>query len=373
MFDWDEIQSTVAINATYFVSDVSVALILTAISAMDKRYKWRVGPGIAPSDIDWDEITDAVAQAQYEIMTPVQSYPIGGIAWVAVAQLEPGWLLCNGAVHNISDYPLLGAKLGAVYGGDGITTFGVPDLIDRFARGKATVAGTGGLDTVTLSESQIPSHAHTESVAQTQIAEIDVGVPIPLATSVSGITGYTGGGQAHENKPPYLDLYPVIKAYEVAIDTVAAAPSDSILIGTIVWWAAGLPDKYLHCGGGLVSTIDFPDLFALWGYLFGGSGYQFGLPDIGTRSIVGYKGGQAPFNNIGNTGGEIDHLLTTVEMPAHSHTIQFWSQSTGGLRIIPAKAGNPTATDPTSSVGGGQAHNNMPPYIVLRPIVRALP
>lgn len=59
----------------------------------------------------------------------------GTIQAFARATPPRGWLKANGELHNIADQPRLFAALGTTYGGDGITTFGVPDLRGEFVRG----------------------------------------------------------------------------------------------------------------------------------------------------------------------------------------------------------------------------------------------
>ena len=84
------------------------------------------------------------------------------------------------------------------------------------------------------------------------------------------------------------------------------------------------------------------------------------------RMVVGYDSTDASFDTIGETGGEKTHTLTTDEMPSHSH---------GGIKRVSGETtgdqqegitmgryyGN---TSWVSNTGGGQAHNNMPPYVV---------
>jgi microcystin-dependent protein len=92
-------------------------------------------------------------------------------AWVAACTSKP-YLLCDGTIYNFSDFPYLGPRLGATFGGNGITTFGVPDMGGRvplaydYTASRITVAGcgingqvvgsSGGLQTATLTLAQIP-------------------------------------------------------------------------------------------------------------------------------------------------------------------------------------------------------------------------
>lgn len=73
----------------------------------------------------------------------------------------------------------------------------------------------------------------------------------------------------------------------------------------------------------------------------------------------------------GNTGGEATHKLTVDEMPSHSHTPKGWAYQVkvDGSSSIVALTSDYTTVDnwspPTNAVGGGQAHNNMPPYLAV--------
>ena len=79
------------------------------------------------------------------------------------------WALCQGQLLTMSAYPLLYSLLGTRYGGDGITTFGLPDLRSRVAMGAGQGAGlsaytqgqTGGTETVSLQTNNLPAHNHT--------------------------------------------------------------------------------------------------------------------------------------------------------------------------------------------------------------------
>ena len=86
------------------------------------------------------------------------------------ADIPDGYLLCNGAVLNVANYAKLFAAIGNIHGGDGVTTFAVPDLRGKFIAGAAgayAVAATGGADTVTLTADQLGAHTHVTSTVDT--------------------------------------------------------------------------------------------------------------------------------------------------------------------------------------------------------------
>lgn len=128
-------------------------------------------------------------------------------AWVTACTVDP-YLLCDGAVYNFSDYPGLANRLGGSFGGNGVTTFGVPDMRGRVPLAydgtgtRITAAGCGingqtlgaALDaqTVTLTIAQIPTHFHA--------AVISDPTHVHPYTSTSNV-GNTGGGGAFGNSP----------------------------------------------------------------------------------------------------------------------------------------------------------------------------
>ncbi|MDB5234778.1 MAG: Tail Collar domain protein [Hymenobacter sp.] len=146
---------------------------------------------------------------------------------------------CNGQLLSIAQNTALFSILGTTYGGDGRVTFALPDLRSRvpmhFGQGPGLsnydLGQNGGSESVTLLNSQLPSHAHAETlVASTAAATsgdptglalavpsgLDVnndpvsvksyGPNTPAATSATSNTGASGGGQPAVTIPPYLAL-----------------------------------------------------------------------------------------------------------------------------------------------------------------------
>lgn len=96
------------------------------------------------------------------------SYYIGEIVMMATPILPTGMLECNGAILNIVDHPILFTSLGTTYGGDGVTTFAIPDMRGRTLIGVGTLGDDeyvlgvpGGVESVVLTADQIPAHSHT--------------------------------------------------------------------------------------------------------------------------------------------------------------------------------------------------------------------
>lgn len=135
-----------------------------------------------------------------------------------------GYALCNGALLSISQNDALFALLGTTYGGDGQTTFAVPDLRGRLPLHPGTLAGNtydigevSGVETVTLIANQMPIHTHQASADSANGGQASpAGGFWGLATSNSysstapaaamnpQAVGIAGGNQPHENMAPFL-------------------------------------------------------------------------------------------------------------------------------------------------------------------------
>jgi microcystin-dependent protein len=154
------------------------------------------------------------------------------------------WAMCDGQLVSIADNDTLYNLIGTTYGGDGVNTFGLPDLRGRVPTHQGAYAGStyvigqsSGFETVTLTQQQLPQHTHPMSAST---ATGTVGVPTAATTLSSqgptgtGIFAYapyaggnpqvaltaasttpTGGNQPHENMQPYLGLNFIIALYGI--------------------------------------------------------------------------------------------------------------------------------------------------------------
>jgi microcystin-dependent protein len=140
-----------------------------------------------------------------------------------------GWALCNGQILPLSQNTALFSILGTTYGGDGKTTFALPDLRGRAPMHAGSGAGltsrnlgeSAGEASVALSLSQIPSHTHAETAESAPASTSSPSGNVSLAsanaagarTNVYGpegdlapMGGSAGGDQPHDNRQPYLGL-----------------------------------------------------------------------------------------------------------------------------------------------------------------------
>jgi microcystin-dependent protein len=112
-----------------------------------------------------DKLVDRISPST---IPSTEIVPTGMVTEYAGNSAPTGWLLCNGAEYQINSYPALFAIIGTNYGGNGTSTFRVPDRRGRVGVGAGQGAGltnrtlgqSGGQETVTLNVSQIPSHNH---------------------------------------------------------------------------------------------------------------------------------------------------------------------------------------------------------------------
>jgi microcystin-dependent protein len=163
---------------------------------------------------------------------------IGEIRMFGGSFAPVGWAFCNGAAQDISQNPTMFQLIGTTYGGDGQQTFNLPDLQGRVPVHQGTLPGTGttfpigqsgGTETVTLTQQQMPAHTHALSASGNYGTQPQPANAYPSAIS----SGYlyttfspggqmnaasvssTGGGQPHDNIMPSLVISYIISLYGI--------------------------------------------------------------------------------------------------------------------------------------------------------------
>lgn len=159
---------------------------------------------------------------------------VGEIRMFAGNFAPAGWMFCEGQLLPISENETLFNLIGTTYGGDGQSTFALPDLQGRVPihMGNGFIlAETGGVEEVTLSVQQIPAHTHpmlaSSSVATTLDPTNNVLATAPLATTfpygtdapltplASKAVSTIGGSQPHSNFQPYLCVDFIISLFGI--------------------------------------------------------------------------------------------------------------------------------------------------------------
>ena len=157
---------------------------------------------------------------------------VGEIRMFAGTFAPAGWMFCDGAPLPISENETLFQLLGTTYGGDGESTFNLPDLRGRVPihQGNGfTLAETGGAEEITLTTNQIPSHTHpalasTAGAQQSSPGDLVLaavtGTDIysgdsPYGNMAAQAIGPVGGSQPHTNFQPYLCVNFIISLFGI--------------------------------------------------------------------------------------------------------------------------------------------------------------
>ena len=227
-----------------------------------------------------------------------------------------------------------------------------------------------------VSGSTVSMNITSVNMIETNTTTGNLNVTNSITTGTLNVTGasiMTGGittgninfiGSLFQNSSPY---------------SVALPP------GFIIQYASSsAPSGWLLCDGSAVSRTTYSALFAIISTTYGsGDGSTtFNLPDLRGRVPIGFGQGSGLTNrNMANTGGAETHTLTTSEMPSHTHN------DSGHTHAIPGGtfggSGGYTANDTATSgrstytgyaniqaTGGGGAHNNMQPFVVVNFVIK---
>lgn len=229
-----------------------------------------------------------------EQQPPDRSSPFfGEIRAVAFNFAPPGWAFCEGQTLRISQNTALFSLLGTNFGGDGMSTFKLPDLRGRVPIGVGTGFGLPayvlgqqvGTAAPSLSVANLPAHTHSVS-----------GGPNTLSA---------GGGTAMDNRQPSLGLQ-----YYIAAD------------GEIMLTAFTRPiNGWTYCDGSVYPVAGHNYAYFYIGSSYGGDGgfSSFAVPDLRGRILLGDDGTSA--FAIGKVIGNNNLVLSLADMPAHTHTL----------------------------------------------------
>ncbi len=264
----------------------------------------------------------------------VSAEPYLGAVELFAGNFAPrGWAVCAGQLLPISQNQALFSILGTTYGGDGVTTFALPDLRGRVPIGASNDYPLGtkvGEVNTTLTSANLAAHTHlVDGTTQTGIA----GSSIPF-----------------QNMQPSLALTPLVQLQGVFPQR--SLSSDGY-IGSVEWFAGNFaPRGVALANGQLLSISQNTALFSLLGTFYGGDGRStFGLPDLQGRMVVGYgTGPDSRTFDIGETGGSAQQTMTSSTLPSHSHSI-------------------PNSQSATNATGSGQSFDNYQPFVALNYVV----
>ncbi len=263
-----------------------------------------------------------------------------------------GWALANGQQLLINDHQTLFGKMGASFGGDGVTTFALPDL-----RGRSPI-GTGqgpGLPNYLLGQ-QVGNEQVTLGAAPAHAHDIGTGYSTEIASQTL----------PHSNMQPSLALTPIIATQGIFPPRNLSASSDSDIapfaafgepyLGEVTWIAHNeVPTGWMIADGQNLPISSHSALFSILGTAYGGDGqFNFSLPDLRGRTPVGEGNGPGlTSRSLGEEFGTTEETLTIAQTPNHVH-------------------GLPDNLGQTASAGGGNSQSHLQPSLALTHIIALL-
>lgn len=242
--------------------------------------------------------------------------------------------------------------------------------------------GTATANSMTQSGTTVYGYSTPDSIAQTSAYTVKITV---VVTGIDGILRTYTDSTYISKSVPVFDATPNSFALGgIARDVTGdEKPFDCYMhpifytmAGEIKMWAGDtIPDGWLLCDGSEVSKTKYPNLYAairdLWGVP--NSSSNFKLPNLAGKVPVGYDSADTDFAPVGHTDGEKKHKLTVDEMPAHTHSRNYYSADwcANGTKSGYHGSGTGTART-TGSAGKDLAHNNLQPYAVIKYIICAI-
>lgn len=305
----------------------------------------------------------------------------GGSATLTAAQYEPLFLSITGAISAPVTYTIPSGVGGQwiVYNGTTDSSGGPHAITIASGGGGTSVALTRTLRTIIISDG-------------TNIRELSylktTSFPVSVANGGTGATTLTannvllGNGSSSPQFVAPGTTGNVLTSNGTTWQSTAPTVTAGVPAGSVSAYAGSTaPAGWLLCFGQAVSRSTYADLFAVIATTYGaGDGSTtFNLPDLRGRVAVGKDnmGGSAANRitsggsgitgtTLGAAGGTQTHTLTTAEMPAHTHSIGTAAACSGGV----VGTGQGGSAVNTGSTGGGGAHQNTQPSIILNYIIK---
>lgn len=238
---------------TLYLEKTSISVTANA-DPYPSAYTQRVlKEGLGAEQFNWQDFSSLSGMTNKELLAQVQELqaqiaslqpaPTGSIMIWPSNTIPTGWHLCDGSSMSRTDYASLFSTIGVTFGSNDSSSFNLPDMrglyvAGRGANGYNAINDKGGLNTVQLTVNQMPSHSHSASsgssgdhyhrwpiyqgTATTSGGENE-GAYSQRTTTNDHVTNTTGshthaitvksagGGEAHENRPPYIVLNYIIK------------------------------------------------------------------------------------------------------------------------------------------------------------------
>lgn len=265
---------------------------------------------------------------------------LGEIILSADGVVPGGYARADGATLSIQNNINLFNKLGDTYGGNGQTTFALPNLLGRTAIGAGQGLGltnrplgsVAGSDQAGLINANLPAHSHVVTTP---------GGPVN--------TSSTGGSQPFDNLQPSLAVNYGITALGIFPTPNSGAPIS--FVGQLRMFGGPVSNDSIPATGGAISISENDTLFNLIGTKFGGDGQQtFNAPDLRGRAVAGVSSTAiADPHALAGTFGAEQRTIGVNNLPPHTHST--------------------ASNGPTSSVGGGAAINDEQPTMTLHYLI----
>lgn len=156
-----------------------------------------------------------------------------------------------------------------------------------------------------------------------------------------------------------------ISSYNSRIDALSG--TFDLPVGTIqMWHSATIPSGWLLCDGSPFNDQVYPELSNVLNSNL--------LPNFNGRFMLGTGNSNTTYSSnhaLQSQGGEEKHTLTLSELPSHTHEISYLKRSKSGSNSEVSDMESTGDSSTTGSTGGGQSHNNMPPYLTVNFIIKA--